>query len=58
MMPIFWAFHVILPPLPLQQQFAQRIEKIEEQKQKVKAALKESEDLFGRLMQDMFKSEI
>lgn len=45
---------VILPPLPLQQQFANRIEKIEAQKQKVKAALKESEDLFQRLMQDMF----
>ena len=47
----------INPPLPLQQQFAQRIEKIEEQKQKVKAALKESEDLFQRLMQDMFNPE-
>ena len=47
----------INPPLKLQQQFAQRIEKIEEQKQKVKAALKESEDLFQRLMQDMFNPE-
>lgn len=47
-------FTVLLPPLSLQQQFAQRIEKIESQKQKVKAALKESEELFQRLMQDMF----
>ncbi|MGL5958789.1 MAG: restriction endonuclease subunit S, partial [Phocaeicola sp.] len=46
---------ILLPPLPLQQQFAQRIEKIEAQKQKVKAALKESEELFQRLMQDLFK---
>ncbi len=49
---------VILPPLLLQQQFAERIEKIEEQKKKVKAALKESEDLFQRLMQDMFNPEL
>lgn len=49
--------NVILPPLPLQQQFAQRIEKIEEQKKKVKAALKESEELFWRLMQDMFNPD-
>lgn len=46
-----------IPPLPLQQQFAERIQKIEEQKTKVKAALKESEDLFQRLMQDMFNPE-
>lgn len=45
---------IILPPLPLQQQFAEMIEKIDKQKQKVKTALKESEDLFQRLMQDMF----
>lgn len=48
------AISIIYPPLALQQQFAHRIEKIEEQKQKVNVALKESEDLFQRLMQDMF----
>ena len=46
---------IITPSFLLQQQFAERIEKIEVQKTKVKAALKESEDLFQRLMQDMFK---
>ncbi len=51
------SLNVILPPLQLQQQFAERIEKIELQKQKVKAALKKSEDLFQRLMQDMFNPE-
>lgn len=45
---------IMLPPLSLQQQFAERIEKIEEQKQKVKTALEESENLFQRLMQDLF----
>ena len=49
---------VLLPPLPLQQQFVERIEKIEEQKTKVKAALMESENLFQRLMQDMFNTNL
>lgn len=48
---------IMLPLLALQQNFAERIEKIEEQKTKVKAALKESENLFQRLMQDMFNPE-
>lgn len=45
---------IITPPLELQQQFASIIEKIEEQKAKVKEALKKSENLLQRLMQDMF----
>lgn len=49
--------NIILPPIELQQQFAERVEKIEEQKTKVKTALKESENLFQRLMQDMFNPE-
>ena len=48
---------IITPPLELQQQFASIIGKIEEQKAKVKEALKESEDLFQRLMQDMFNPQ-
>ncbi|MGL4291994.1 MAG: restriction endonuclease subunit S [Bacteroidales bacterium] len=48
---------IALPPLFLQQQFAAIIEKIEEQKAKVKEALKESEDLFQRLMQDLFNPD-
>lgn len=51
------AISIIYPPLALQQQFAERIEKIEEQKAKAKDALKESENLFQRLMQDMFNPE-
>ena len=45
------------PPLTLQTQFANRIEKIDLQKSQVRKALKESEDLFQRLMQDMFNPE-
>ncbi|MGL5691523.1 MAG: restriction endonuclease subunit S [Bacteroidales bacterium] len=50
-------FKIISPPLPLQKQFAERIEKIEKQKTKVKAALTESENLFQRLMQDLFNPQ-
>ena len=45
---------LLLPPLPLQNHFATIIEKIEQQKAQVKKALQESEDLFQRLMQDLF----
>lgn len=48
---------IIIPPLDLQCQFSTIIEKIEEQKTKVKEALKESENLFQRLMQDMFNPD-
>lgn len=48
---------IYFPPLELQNQFSSIIEKIEEQKVKVKAALKESENLFQCLMQDMFNPE-
>lgn len=48
---------IMLPPLHLQHQFAFIIEKIEAQKAKVKEALKESENLFQRLMQDLFNPE-
>lgn len=51
--------NIIIPiaPIELQNQFAGIIEKIEKQKAKVKEALKESENLFQRLMQDMFNPE-
>jgi type I restriction enzyme S subunit len=43
------------PPLLLQTRFATIIEKIEQQKSLARKALQESEDLFQRLMQDLFK---
>ena len=48
---------VIYPPLSLQTRFATIIEKIEQQKILAKKALQESEDLFQRLMQDLFKPD-
>lgn len=47
---------IILPPVALQNKFAEILTEIEEQKAKVQLALKESEDLFQRLMQDLFKN--
>mgnify|MGYP000122627524 FL=1 len=44
-------FMVILPPLPLQQQFAARIEAIEQQKQQVKDKIKDLETLLASRMQ-------
>ena len=46
-----------LPPLPLQTRFATIIEKIEQQKSLAKKSLQESEDLFQRLMQDLFRAK-
>lgn len=46
-----------LPPLSLQTRFAVIVEKIEHQKALVKKVLQESEDLFQRLMQDLFRPE-
>ena len=47
-------FMVILPPLPLQQQFAARIEAIEQQKQQVKDMIKDLETLLASRMQYWF----
>ena len=49
--------YIPLPPLSLQNRFAAIIEKIEQQKILVKKALQESEDLFQRLMQDLFQAK-
>lgn len=44
----------ILPPLPLQQQFASKIEEIEKQKELIKKSIKETEDLFNSRMDYYF----
>lgn len=44
----------ILPPLPLQQQFAAKIEAIEKQKELIKKSIKETEDLFNGRMDYYF----
>ena len=45
---------VILPPLPLQQTFADRVQQIEALKQSMTASLREMEDNFNALMQEAF----
>ncbi|MDF7799220.1 restriction endonuclease subunit S [Pontiellaceae bacterium B1224] len=49
---------MLLPPLSLQQEFAERVAAIEAQKAAMSAALKEQEDLFAALMQAAFKGEL
>lgn len=45
---------IIVPPLPLQQQFAAKIEAIEKQKELIKKSIKETEDLFNSRMDYYF----
>jgi type I restriction enzyme S subunit len=49
---------VPLPPIELQNQFAQHIEAIEQQKQQAQASLEKSEALFNSLLQRAFKGEL
>lgn len=51
-------FKIPLPPIALQNKFAQKIKNIEAQKAKVQAALAASEDLFNNLLQKAFKGEL
>ena len=50
----FREFCVILPPLPLQQEFADKIEAIEKQKELIKESIKETEELFNSRMDYYF----
>lgn len=50
--------HILLPPITLQNQFAEKIALIEQQKELAKQELKESEDLFNCLLQKAFKGEL
>jgi len=49
---------IYTPPLPLQNQFADKITLIEQQKELAKQSLKESEYLFNALLQKAFKGEL
>ncbi|MCF6251219.1 MAG: restriction endonuclease subunit S [Methylococcaceae bacterium] len=49
---------LLLPPIALQNQFAERIQAIETQKQQAQASLQKSEDLFNSLLQRAFKGEL
>ena len=47
-----------VPPLTLQNQFAERIQAIEAQKLQTQASLQKSEDLFNSLLQRAFKGKL
>jgi type I restriction enzyme S subunit len=51
-------FEIIKPPIELQNQFAEKLKLIEQQKELAKQELKESEDLFNCLLQKAFKGEL
>jgi len=55
---IMKSFKFILPPITLQNQFAERIQAIEAQKQQAQASLQKSDDLFNSLLQRAFKGEL
>jgi len=48
------AMNIYVPPVSLQNQFAQQIQNIEQQKEKVKAQMQQSENLFQALLQQAF----
>lgn len=52
------SYPVLFPPIDLQNQFAEKITLIEQQKELAKQELKESEDLFNCLLQKAFKGEL
>lgn len=52
------AIPIIIPPIKLQNQFAEKIALIEQQKELAKQELQESEDLFNCLLQKAFKGEL
>ena len=51
-------FNIKVPPIKLQNQFAERVQLIENQKQQAQEALEKSEDLFQSLLQRAFKGEL
>ncbi len=51
-------FEIPVPPIPLQNQFAERVQAIEEQKAQALASLEKAEELFASLLQKSFKGEL
>jgi type I restriction enzyme S subunit len=49
---------IMLPPINLQNQFAERVQAIEAQKAQAQASLAQAEDLFNSLLQRAFKGEL
>ena len=57
-MPKFLKIEAPFPPIELQNQFAERVQQIELQKQQAQEALQKSEQLFNGLLQQAFKGEL
>jgi type I restriction enzyme S subunit len=53
-MPYFWAFELPVPPLPLQEEFAKKIEAIEAQKATIESNIKELQTLLDSRMDYWF----
>lgn len=51
-------FELLVPPIELQNQFSEKVQKIEEQKQLMQESLTEMENNFNSLMQRAFKGEL
>ena len=51
-------FKILLPPIELQNQFADSVQAIEAQKAQAQASLDQAEDLFNSLLQRAFKGEL
>jgi type I restriction enzyme S subunit len=49
---------ILIPPIELQNQFAERVKSIEAQKAQAQASLVKAEDLFNSLLQRAFKGEL
>lgn len=49
---------ILIPPINLQNQFAERVALIEQQKTQAQQSLQKSEDLFNNLLQKAFKGEL
>jgi type I restriction enzyme S subunit len=49
---------IFVPPIEIQNQFAERVQAIEAQKTKAQASLAQAEDLFNSLLQRAFKGEL
>ena len=54
----FYDINIILPPIEMQNQFAERVQAIEVQKAKAQASLEKAEELFNSLLQRAFKGEL
>ncbi|TKI71927.1 restriction endonuclease subunit S [Lysinibacillus mangiferihumi] len=49
---------IVVPPIKLQQEFAEKVKKINQQKELLKSNLEEMHNLYGSLLQKAFKGEL